>query len=307
MIKLHFHADSDGVVSAFFVSKELDRLSIKYSLHPSLGAYVEMQGKHNVSLDISTIKSASIFNFSIDHHVADKAQHFYVNPRKSGFGWPVCFLTYAMFGDKTESWIAAVGIVADWCSERVPSDFWEIVKSQHPELVPEVNQQTLVDDKLGDMALMIDCTIAKHRSKGAKMALKALKDAKSYKTFFNGKGSAKELKENKAEILEEVNGMFGCEDVHKEFVLIEFDSPYRIKSLVAAMAKKRHPNKLLVIVQKDRDKMRLSFRQGDDLDKLVKTLTKDIGDGGGHPKASGGFVETKHYEKFKTRLNEKFK
>ena len=155
MIKLHFHADSDGVVSAYFVTKELDRLNVKYSLHPSLGAYVELVGKENISLDISTIKSNNIFNFSLDHHTSKRANNFYANPRNSGFEWPVCFFTYALFGDKRDAWVAATGITADWCAEKTPKDFWDILKSQSPELVPKVNQKVLIEDKLGEMALMI--------------------------------------------------------------------------------------------------------------------------------------------------------
>ncbi len=307
MIKLHFHADSDGVVSAFFVSKELDRLNLEYSLHPSLGAYVEFTGKNNISLDISNVKSSEKINLVIDHHISDKLNLFYSNPRQSGFEWPVSFTTYALFGEKKLAWVSAIGVVADWCVDRVPKQFWEIVKDEVPELIPKVDQIYLANHLLGEMALMIDCAISKYRAKGALLALEVLKSSKTYKEILNGKGKAAQLKKIKKEILNEVESIFGNEIITDKLILLKFKSNHKIKSLVAAWAKSKYPDRMIIIAQEERDTVRLSFRHGDDLNNLIKELTKGIGDGGGHPQASGGFVKKKYWETFTERLFNKIK
>jgi hypothetical protein len=301
VIKLHFHADCDGIVSAFFVSKELDRLHVPYSLHPSLGSYADFRGRNNIALDLSNVKGGK-WNLSIDHHVSDRAPLFYANPRNAGFEWPVSFITYALFGDAAESWVAAIGVLGDWCSDKVPARFWDVVRSHHPELVPEVDNKTLIRDKLGDMVLMLESVISLERSGGALYALEALKSAKSWKHLLEGKGKAGKLKKAKAEVLGEVGRIFGSEIVTPAYMLLRFSSPHRIKSLVAGRAKDEYPDRMVVIAQDEGNKVRLSFRNADGLDKLVKELTEGIGEGGGHPRASGGWVQSDKWDVFEKRL-----
>lgn len=306
VLKLHFHADCDGITSAYFVSNELDRLKIKHSLHPSLSSEVEVKGKNNITLDLSSVKTDSIQNFSIDHHVSERLNLVYTNPRRSGFEWPVSFTTYALFGEIKDAWKSALAVVADWGAETVPRQFWETVKKRWPTLVPKIKQEVLVKSKLGEMALMIDCHVALYRSKGAMQALAALKEAKSPGSFLRGEGKARALKASKAKVLKEVKSIFGRDEVHKKFVLIRFQSKNRIKSLVAAFAKDKYPKKMIIIAQDEKDTIRLSFRHGDNLNVLVKTLTKDIGGGGGHPRASGGHVQKDQWDLFYSRLTKKF-
>lgn len=301
MIKIHFHADCDGITSAFFVSRELDRLGKEYAFFPSLGSSVDLRGNGNISLDISSA-SGSGTNLSIDHHVSDRPEFFYANARNAGFEWPVSFTTYALFGDADKAWISAIGVVADWGAEKVPRTFWDVVRSQWPSLAPEVDQKKLVRSKLGDMALMIDSLVALERSDGALKALKALKEAESWEDFISGKGLASELREAKATIDSKVSEVFGNEFINEDLVILRYASPHRIKSLVAAMAKDRYPNRLIVVAQDEDDTVRISLRHGERLNELIKKLTKDIGNGGGHPKASGGWVQTKNWPLFKKRL-----
>lgn len=301
MIKIHFHADSDGIVSAFFVSGELARLNTKYSLHPSLGSSIKLEGTNNVALDISNVTGAK-GNFSLDHHVSERPGLFYANPRNSGFDWPVSFTSYSLFGDEANSWIAAVGVVADWGAEKVPRRFWEVVREHYPELVPTVNQKKLTHHRLGDMAGMIDSAVTLDRSKGALHALDALKHAKTWKGFLAGRGRAKQLKKSRTTVAREVDRIFGNELVTKKFMLLKYSSKHRIKSMVAGRAKDIYPKKMIVIAQDDGERVRLSFRNGSDLNTLVKKLTRGIGDGGGHPQASGGWVNGDDWDIFKKRL-----
>ena len=301
VIKIHFHADSDGIVSAFFVSGELERLNTKYSLHPSLGSSIKLEGTNNVALDISNVIGTK-GNFSIDHHVSERPGFFYANPRNSGFEWPVSFTTYSLFGDEVQSWISAVGVVADWGAEKVPKRFWEVVSKHYPELVPTVNQKKLVHHKLGDMARMIDSAVTIDRSKGALLALDALKHAKTWKGFLAGRGRAKRLKKSQTTVAKEVDRIFGRELVTKKFMLLKYSSKHRIKSMVAGRAKDLYPRKMIIIAQDDGERVRLSFRNGTDLNTLVKKLTRGIGDGGGHPQASGGWINCGDWDTFKNRL-----
>ncbi len=298
MIKLHFHADSDGVVSAYFVSRELERLGIKHSLHPSLGARVKLEGEGNVALDLS-LAEGSGWNLSIDHHVSERLPLLYANPRLAGFEWPVSFITYALFGSKERAWVAAIGVVADWCAERVPPRFWDTVREQWPELVPEVDQKKLVKGKLGELAQLVESIISVERSKGALRALRALKGAESWKEF----ARERELQDAKKLIEREVERSLEGQVVREKFALLRFSSPYRIKSLVAARMKELHPGRMVVVAQDEGDRIRLSFRNGDGLDRLVKELTEGIGTGGGHPQASGGWIDAKSWDEFVSRLS----
>ena len=307
MLHIHFHADCDGVVSAYFFVKELERLSIPYRLHPSLGASVKFTRGLNIGLDISDVKAEKKENLVIDHHITSRFNLFHVNPRFSGFEWPVSFLSYVLFGNESESWIAAVGVVADWCAEKVPKGFWEIVRSRYPSLVNSLKQEKLVKGPLGRMAFMIDSSIAVDRQDGAIYALEALRSAESPMEFLEGRGKAKRLKKLAEKIETEVEQVFGNELVTEKFVLLKFSSKYRIKSLVAARAREKYRKKLVVIAQEEGDKIRLSFRGGEGLDRLVKELTRGIGSGGGHEKASGGWVYREKWNEFRRRLFEKFK
>lgn len=302
MLKLHFHADCDGIVSGFFFSKELERLHVPYSLHPSLGSYVEFKGKNNVSLDLSQIKTENKWNFAIDHHVSERPGAFYANPRNSGFTWPVSFLCYTLFGDRADSWVAAIGVLGDWSSDLVPPQFWEIVREQYPSLVPKVDNKVLIKDKLGEMVLMVESIVSVERSKGVTKAFEALKSAKSWKEFAAGKGKAAPLKTAKKTVFEELDKIFGNEIVTPNYMLLRFSSDHRIKSLVAGRAKDEYPNKMIVIAQDEGNKVRLGFRNGTNLDVLAKKLTKDIGDGGGHPVASGGWIRRDKWDVFERRL-----
>jgi len=300
VIKLHFHADCDGVVSAFFVSKELDRFC-RYSLHPSLGATVELRGEA-IALDISKVDARGKWNLVIDHHVSRRPGCFYSNPRSAGFEWPVSFLSYLLFGARKESWIAAIGVVGDWCADRVPAGFWDVVKEEYPELVPEVDNRVLTHHKIGEMILMLESVISVERSKGALYALEALKSARGWRQFYEGKGKARKLKKTKAVVLGELDRVFGNEQVTPGYALLRFSSPYRIKSLVAGRAKDEYPDRMVVVAQDEEDKVRLSFRNADALDRLVPELTKGIGEGGGHPRASGGWVWKDKWDVFEARL-----
>ncbi len=302
---MHFHSDCDGVVSAYFVTGELDRLGVKYSLHPSLGASVSLPGRFNISLDLSNVQASDRFNLSVDHHPTDRYGLFHANPFFSGFEWPVSFTTYALFGSVEESWIAAIGVVADWTAEKVPERFWEIVEREYPFLVNSRKQEKLVEGPIGEMALMIDSTIAVHRQEGAIYALDALKGL-TPEQMLEGRGKAKRMLKLKEKVLAEVESVFGNELVTDRFVLLRFSSKNRIKSLVAAWAKKRYPDRLVVIAQDEGEKIRLSFRNGTGLNTLAAELTNGIGYGGGHDRASGGMVYREKWEEFKKRLFQKF-
>ena len=302
VIKIHFHADSDGIVSAFFVSGELERLKVKHTLHPCLGSALRLKGKNNIALDISNV-SGPKNNLAIDHHVSERLALYYANPRRAGFEWPVSFITYSLFGEPEQSWIAAVGVVADWGAEKVPRQFWEVVRTNYPGLVPTTNQKKLTHGRLGEMAEMVDSLVTLERSDGALTALKALRSARTWKGFHAGKGRAKKLKQARARVAKEVDRIFGRELVTKKFMLLRYSSKHRIKSMVAARAKDLYPRKMIVIAQDEGERVRLSFRNGDDLDKLVKRLTKGIGEGGGHPRASGGWIQADKWDLFRERLS----
>ncbi|MBR9681643.1 MAG: hypothetical protein GOV00_02460 [Candidatus Altiarchaeota archaeon] len=305
--KLHFHADCDGITSAYFVSRELDRLNFQYALYPSLGASVELKGSNNICLDISDVKTQSPLNFSLDHHITEKYPLFHANFRQVGFEWPVSFDSYLLFGDLSLAWVAAIGIAADWCAQKVPVKFWDTVREQWPQLkIPKkIEQLPLIKGPIGRMANMIDASVAVNKQSGAIYALRALQESETPDDFLEGKGKAEKLVTLREKILKEVATILDKEEVFDECVFLRFNSPYNIKSLVAGHAKERNPGKVIIIAQNERDKIRVSFRGGDHLDVLVKELTEGIGGGGGHPQASGGWIHHWHWEKFRDRLNKK--
>jgi len=305
--KLHFHADCDGITSAYFVSRELDRLNFQYDLYPSLGASVELKGDGNICLDISDVKTQSPKNFSLDHHMTDIYPLIHANFRRVGFEWPVSFDSYLLFGSPETSWIAAVGVAADWCADKVPPRFWDTVREQWPQLeIPNrIEQLPLIRGPIGRMANMIDASVAVNKQSGAVYALRALRESETPDDFLRGKGKAEKLVALREKILKEVRQVLEKEEVHSRYVLIRFNSPYNIKSLVAGHSKERHPGKIIVIAQNERDKVRISLRGGDHLNTLIQELTEGIGDGGGHPQASGGWIHHWHWDKFKARLEER--
>jgi|GEM_PF-5237656 len=302
--KLHFHADCDGITSAYFVSRELDRLNLSYDLYPSLGATVELKGTHNISLDISEVATNSPFNLSLDHHATPVFPLFHANPRRVGFEWPVCFSSYLLFGTPDKAWVAAIGVMADWCVEKVPHSFWSYVMDTWPDIVPAIDQQELINSPLHQMALMVDAAVSVNKQRGAIYALQALKETESPQAFLKGEGKAGKLMDFRERVKTEVEKIFGDEIVNEHYILLRFHSQFNVKSLVAGMAKDRYPNKLIVIAQNERDKVRFSLRGATGLDRLAKELTEGIGGGGGHPEASGGWVHHWKWDEFQKRLNQ---
>ena len=89
-------------------------------------------------------------------------------------------------------------------------------------------------------------------------------------------------------------------------LVYELDSKYPVNSPASYIAAHRHPDEVVIFFQKMEGGYRLegrNFSKKVHIGKLLESLCKGIGSGGGHDFAGGGIVWEQHYNTLIDRLN----
>ncbi len=333
-----FHNDGDGVCSATLINKFL----IKWRGRPADMAISQPMppNKNLIEKVKTTIPTKIIFTdlaidqdvkfikkfesiapiLVIDHHeinnnISSKRVVYY-NPRmyKKDVYKSATYVVYKITSkivDMSDSlWIAAIGIISDY-DISYSKDILRTVKKKYPNYIEEISQEGVLNSTFGQMSNMIAAAKAT-KELSCEQMVNIFTEAKTIDDVINGKYSSKFIKafqkiQNELERLKI--------DIEKsakicgKVVFYEFDSKYNFRSPLSSVLSDKYPNKVVIVWEKSKGKVKLSARtksQRYNVGKILKFLARDIknSSAGGHPSAGGATIPEKNWEEFKENLVE---
>ncbi len=335
--------DPDGICSAVLLSKSCRKLtSTKPGIHSTeygqslthglLNALREETPASIIFTDVPAIprdmlaeacKIAGVL--VLDHHYPEPYREVaYANPRllEPSAYLPSSFLAFhasRRVGLPSDfCWIAGIGVLADHGVKNCRSLF-RLLKSRFPDLIGGVRMAdaALMDTSpLGKLTMMITSANIANPRDGARTAFKALEAASSYRDILEGDSrEARELRSWHHIVQKEFKRIIkdaqsNVERVAPRIVLYRFESPLRVKSMVANRLPRLFKKEIVLVIQKDGTYTHISLRRGDrnhvDLRSLVQRAIEAIPDanGGGHPEASAARLPTSQVDKFLKQIRE---
>ena len=236
----------------------------------------------------------------IDHHMITKDMNKYgylhFNPRfeKTDSYIPASLLVFNIlkdlgFENEKDRWISAIGTISDFGHKANPG-FIKECKKAYPDLLKGKN---VFESKLGDASKTIYSAIICKGIVGLKHLLSVLKKSEKFEDFEKDES----LKEWRRTVDEEIK--ITLEDFKKnkqvdgKIIFYEIKNVYGITSIVSNYITEMFPKSVIVIGKKDSEGWKLSIRSPKlkvNLAEVVPRCVEDIGRGGGHEKAAGGFV-----------------
>lgn len=292
-IKVYFHGDTDGCCCAALLCDCLEREGTAFELHPLEADGVgDIVGDVFLDLGAVTKKNVRPDTLVVDHHPQEALPCRHFNPRLRGKNWPASYECFLQFGRDETCWIAAAGCIGD---------------SQPNASLEECARKRFGVLDLQKAAFMIEAFRSCNGT--ASMGL-VVEKVLAYREKPNGFCSDAELLGVYEKVEVEIQKMLKTDvQVAGKMVWMDFTSKYSIKSQLANILQKKHPDRVVVIAQKSEDGYRLSFRQKEDVVDLHGVLAKTM-DGlktakwGGHPKASGATLSAEDFPKFYRRLKD---
>lgn len=307
-IALISHCDSDGVTSAVLASKVLGK--IDYLCFSSYGSgvmpeLVKELKKRKINKTIFTdlaidIEKASILELEkfseiliIDHHLLD----FDLNsPRtvmlKAQSEYPACYMCYYLFSkiQKLDSWIAALGIIAD-----------------RPHIYNASNSGNVFKDygmagsgNLNDLSIRLQSTIIYFRDDLNKV----------YEMLMNAK-STEDLDLGKYYEIVDKEFHFWLDkykkekEVHGNLTIFYLEPKYSVKAMLINKISAEN-REIFVFISKKSKNMEASCRTIGELsaDRLMKESIKGIPNSfaGGHFHAAGANIPQEYLARFKENL-----
>lgn len=251
----------------------------------------------------------------IDHHPiindmnSERTVHF--NPKfKKDVYQSASYLVYKIcshfpeFNHKKNLWIAMVGAIGDYDLSS-SKDIVREAKKIYPEVIEKVDDKSVRESLFGKIAEMI--TAAKAVGVPPEEVEKILEDAKSYKEVLTNQklvDTYRKIQEEIERIIIDAKAKF---DMNKKIFFYEIKSKYSIRSVVATCLAEMWPDKIIIIYQKVRNKVRVAGRNQGGQFNMGKLLNLALSPGmkasfGGHPAASGGIIDENDWNEFKERL-----
>jgi single-stranded DNA-specific DHH superfamily exonuclease len=319
IIILSHKADPDGIVSAKIINEVIkaDEIRLLDYHEIDLKLAEELKKKKfnkaiisDMSPDEEFIKELEKFCeiLIIDHHPPKKD----FNSKKTTYfctksSFCAAYNCYYLFS-KIENlekwdWLVASACISDWCytdNEKWMSDVHKKYNLIYEPTISGIKKSRLFDLAI-DLAYAIIYYRAKLRVENIIFELKEdylnIGDSKKYAEII-----AKEIKIN-------------IEKFEKDKIEIrdgyyyEFKSEFPIKSALGTHISEKLQNKTIIIGQNKDNSINLTARRQDgkvDMNKLLYECTKGFedGSGGGHYKASGGYILKKDRDEFLRRIND---
>ncbi len=276
---------------------------------------------HDLLIEASKIARVLV----LDHHYPEEYRGVaYANPRliEPSAYLPSSFLAFHVsrrIGLSADlCWVAGIGVLADHGVKNCRSLF-RLIKSRFPDLIGGVrlSDAPLMDGSpLGELTMMITSANIADPRNGAQTAFKALDSARSYKDLLTGDSKeARALRSWHKLVGKEFrrimkDAKMSVELIAPHVVLYHFESPLRVKSMVANRLPRLFKSEIVLVIQKDGSYTHISLRRGDhnhtDLRSLVQRAIEPIPDasGGGHPEASAARLPTREVDRFLKQIRE---
>lgn len=333
--------DNDSICSAAIVSKLVKKFkSEDVNLFSTKDNFAvndddadeisKMEADYIIVLDIAHLSSSYVEkvlstqnSMIIDHHQPLSLTNItYCNPRnfEKKIYMPVSYIVYKIyqkFGDASEvAWIAGIGVLSDH-AVSIARDLFDEIKKFSPKLIGNtaLKEESLFSYSLiGTLAKIFDSARIVSGRIGSVLAARALLNSSSYEDIMkSGNSDAAKLIMWSDIVRHEFKRLVADfnkkkKTVKKNIIYYEIPSKYFIKSSLSGYLVQFYKDKILVLTQKSRNNLYVSFRRGEkvktDLNKLAKKAVKGIPDseGGGHEAASGAKIPVKYISKFLKQL-----
>ncbi len=338
VVVIIFHNDGDGVCSATLLNKFL----IKWRGKPADLLITQPMPPNNNLIDRvkTTVPSKIIFTdlaigsdlklikkfesisnlIIIDHHEINRSPSSrkvsYYNPRlyDKNVYKSASYLVYKITSkivDMSDSlWISAIGIISDY-DITYSKDLLKEAKKKYRCYLDKIDQKSVLSSKFGKISDMIAAAKATKSISCEQMA-EIFTRAKLPDDIIEGRYADKLLKAYQ-KIQDELERLkIDIEKSAKVFgnvVLYEFNSKYNFRSPLSSIISDRYPNKVIVVWNKSRGKVKLSARakyKKYNVGSILKRIARDMENtsAGGHPAAAGATIPEKYWEEFKSRFIE---
>ena len=318
---IFFDDDADGLSSFLLIRKFLDKgkgVAVKHNIlddsylksieyyNPDL---ILVLDKHGISQDfVDKVNNPILW---IDHHPIEEVKgvkHFnpkYFDPKDNR---PTSYWCYEI--TKENLWIAAIGIVADWCLEH----HQEFIKTYKGLSNPEFNDppDVLFNTKLGLLAKLFTFILTGKTQDSKKCINILTKINDPYeileRTTPRGKYLWKRFEKLNKEYERILNDASKNSLIYKNILVYTYyikDASYT--GVLANELIYKHPDKVIIIAREKEDKMRLSIRSnyknGVILQPIIKKAFENLrGYGGGHDHACGGEINKEDFKEFIDRI-----
>ncbi len=327
-----FHNDADGVCSAALMARFLRRRlrkkidvmtqpiplqknfvsKIKLSL-PSKIIFVDLAVDQNPRL----IKRLESFCevLIVDHHPVNhdmnskKTVHY--NPLFTKKVYQsASYLVFKIlshfpeFNESKNAWIALVGAIGDYDLSN-SGDLIRKAKRYYPDVISSLDDETVRNSVFGQIADMIAA------GKAVKMPLedveRIVEDARTYRDVLENeklKEAYKTIQSELERIIIDANSKI---DPGRKIFFYELKTKYSMRAMVATRLAEIWPEKIVLVWQKVRNKVRVACRNQKVIYDVGKLLRSALTPGmkasfGGHPAASGGVIDEKDWDEFRERL-----
>ncbi|MCD6381492.1 MAG: DHH family phosphoesterase [Candidatus Aenigmarchaeota archaeon] len=327
-----FHNDADGMCSAalmnrclkYLIRKRADGISQPMPPEKNLMSKIKMCLPSKIIFVDLAIDQKKMFlkrlsNFCdiliIDHHPvinnmnSNRIIHF--NPRfKKNVYQSASYLVYKIcsrfieFNHKRNLWIALVGAIGDY-DLSASKDIIREAKNLYPEVITKIDDKSVRGSVFGQIAEML--TAGKAIGMRIEDLERIVEEAKTYKDVLSNEKLVnvyRKIHEEIENIIIDAKSKF---DPNKKIFFYEIKTKYSLRATIATRLAEMWPDKVIVVWQKVRNKIRIASRnQGDRFD-MGKLLNKAVQPGmkatfGGHPAAAGGVIDLKDWEDFKENL-----
>lgn len=247
----------------------------------------------------------------IDHHplVAFPKKVVYLNPRKydENDERPTTYWAYKI--SEGPKWIAAMGIVGDWC---IP-EFIKDLEQEYSDLFPKKFSHPgdiFFNSKFGDLIKIVSFAIKGPTTEVRKAISILLKIESPYEILNKTTSNGKYIHKRAENILEEygkaMKEAMKIKSKDNVFVYTYASSKSSFTSIFSNEIVYKYPNKFIIIAREAKEEIKISLRSAkyNVLDILKKALTEIQGHGGGHPHSCGCNIMKKDFNEFVSKIRE---
>ncbi len=245
----------------------------------------------------------------IDHHMpVERKKVNYYNPRLTDLKAyiPTTRMCYEVvkYKSREDSWIAAVGCVADW---YLPDFENELVDKKIKDA-----ETALYESDAGKLARVFSFLL-KGKTSDVHRCIKVLSRIKDPNEILNSSSAEGKFIFKRFEKINkkyEKLLSYALKKVHKEkfFVFLYDEDQWSFTSELSGELSHRCPNKVIVVCREKKGEYKCSFRSREKpiLYAVQKALDGVSGKGGGHENACGAVIASEDFERFVERLKESY-
>jgi single-stranded DNA-specific DHH superfamily exonuclease len=326
-----FHNDSDGICACAILMKLFEKLGLRqpYIISQPMPTDKNLLKRIQTSvpdkiifLDLAIDQQQAVLKklrgicdlLIIDHHVVFRNMGYgnitHLNPRiiNRNVYQSASYITYGLCSrmkNMSDSlWIAAVGAIADY-NINDSMDLMDEVREKYPEIFKDhaIPYDTYLG-RIGDMLAAAKGT----KALTCEQMVEMLRKAEKPEDIEHVKNSEKLIDAYRTiqnEIMHMLTDFEANAEKIKNMMLYQVKSKYNIGSIISTRISEKHPEKIIIIYEKSKGKVKFSGRNqsGINVGRILQKACKDLdSSAGGHDAAAGATIKEKDFEKFRENL-----